>query len=84
MITLRLDKALKRAIDFRAKTEGVTRSEMIRKSLISYFNQSNALDPFEAGKEYFGRFSSGNPDLSEQGETILRQRLNAKHAKDHC
>ncbi|AOY60081.1 conserved uncharacterized protein [Desulfococcus multivorans] len=59
MITLRLDPDLENDVRVAARNLGLTKSELIRKSIIEYIGKLESLDAWESGKDLFGRYSSG-------------------------
>ncbi len=59
MITLRLDPAFEQAIARTARNRGLSKSEFLRKSISAYLARVDAPTPWEAGKDLFGRYSSG-------------------------
>ena len=74
MMTLRLDKALEKSVEAFAKNEGISRSELVRRSIVEYITKTKA-DPVDAGRAYFGKYASGNSRLARDSETILRKKL---------
>jgi len=78
MITLRLDPELERKIIFTAKRLGISKSELIRKSISNYLQNISFPDPWELGKKYFGKYSSGKGNLSRDRKKILKSKLQAK------
>ena len=84
MITLRLDPNLEKSLIQLAKQRGVSKSEIIRKSLALYMEQiaRSELSPWELGKDLFGKHGSGDGNLSSQRKRILKDRLKEKHGKN--
>ena len=78
MITLRLDPELERNVQNTAKKLGVTKSELIRKSISEYINRIRTSSPWDIGKSYFGKYSSGQENLSTDRKTLLKTKLAAK------
>ena len=66
MITLRLDPNLEKAVNNTAKNLGLTKSELIRKSINDYLDKLKHPTSWEAGKDLFGKYSSGPGDLSSK------------------
>ena len=80
MITVRLEPELERLIEITAKQFGITKSEVIRRSLREYLKKIRAeTTPWELGKDLFGKYSSGKRNLSKDRKKILRQKLLEKH-----
>jgi RHH-type transcriptional regulator, rel operon repressor / antitoxin RelB len=78
MITLRLDPNLEKEISTVAKNLGLTKSDLIRKSLIEYLGKLESRNAWESGKDLFGRYSSGLKNLSVDRKTILKEKIRAK------
>jgi RHH-type rel operon transcriptional repressor/antitoxin RelB len=84
MITLRLDPNLEKSLTQLANQRGVSKSEIIRKSLALYMEQlaRSELSPWELGKDLFGKHGSGDGNLSSQRKQILSDRLKEKHGEN--
>jgi len=80
MITLRLDPKLEQAVNNTAKNLGLTKSELIRKSISEYLGTLKQPSPWEAGKDLFGKYSSGLGDLSSKRKELIKGKLRAKRA----
>jgi predicted transcriptional regulator len=78
MITLRLDPKLDQLVSNTAKNLGLTKSELVRKSLVEYICKLNKQNAWEAGKDLFGRYASGKGDLSSNRKALLKDRIKAK------
>ena len=78
MITLRLDPNLEKKISTVAKNLGLTKSDLIRKSLIEYLGKLENSNAWELGKEFFGNYSSGQKNLTVDRKTILKEKIRAK------
>ena len=78
MITLRLDPNLEKEISTVAKNLGLTKADLIRKSLIEYLKKLESPNAWELGKNFFGRYSSGQKNLSVDRKTILKEKIRAK------
>lgn len=78
MITLRLDPNLEKEISTVAKNLGLTKSDLIRKSLIEYLGKLESPNAWESGKDLFGRYSSGLKNLSVDRKMILKEKIRAK------
>jgi len=77
MITLRLDPKLEQAVNNTAKTLGLTKSELIRKSIRDYLDRLGKPDPWEAGKDLFGKYSSGFGGLSSKRKELIKKKIRA-------
>jgi predicted DNA-binding protein len=78
MITLRLDPNLEKEISAVAKNLGLTKSDLIRRSLIEYLGKIESPNAWELGKDFFGRYSSGLKNLSGDRKMILKEKIRAK------
>ena len=78
MITLRLDPELEQNVQNTAKILGVTKSELIRKSISEYIKKIVHPSPWDIGKEYFGKYSSGQESLSTDRKTLLKTKITSK------
>ncbi len=81
MITLRLNSELEKRIENISKTTGITKSELIRKSVIEYIDKIQNKDAWELGKDLFGKHKSGRNDLSTSAKSIFRDKLKNKMKK---
>jgi RHH-type transcriptional regulator, rel operon repressor / antitoxin RelB len=57
---------------------GITESEWIRKSLSKYLNRFIKPSPWELGKNDFGKYSSGQGNLSTAQKQLLKAKIQAK------
>ena len=78
MLTLRLDTNLEQAVVNTAKNLGLTKSELIRKSILEYLGKLGKQSAWEAGHELFGNYSSGYGNLSADRKEILKSKIRAK------
>jgi RHH-type rel operon transcriptional repressor/antitoxin RelB len=78
MITLRLDPNLDQLVSNTAKNLGLTKSELVRKSLVEYIEKVNKQNAWEAGQDLFGRYTSGKQNLSSTRKELLKEKIKAK------
>jgi len=78
MLTLRLDEDLEHKIDVASERLGITKSELIRRSVQTFINGISKPSPWEVGCELFGKFDSGVGTLSSNRKEIVRQALARK------
>ena len=78
MITLRLDSKLEKNINDSARLLGVSKSELIRKSIEEYLKKFDKPNAWESGKEYFGKYASGVNNLSKDRKAIFKEKIKAK------
>ncbi len=80
MITLRLDPALEQKISNVAKNLGLSKSELVRKSLVEYLTKVNNQSAWEAGQDLFGKYASGKGNLSSERKELLKEKLRSKRS----
>ena len=78
MITLRLDPQLEQTIKSVAYQLGVSKSELIRKSIIDYLGNLEKPSPWELGNDLFGKYASGRHDLSTNRKILVKEKIRAK------
>lgn len=78
MISLRLDPKIEQALNNTAKNLGITKSELIRKSILEYLNKLDTANAWEVGQDLFGKYSSGLNNLSADRKEIVREKIRAK------
>ncbi len=78
MITLRLDQKLEQQINTAAKNLGVTKSELIRKSINEYLRRVKQPTAWALGEDLFGKYSSGLGNLSSDRKELIRSKIKAK------
>jgi hypothetical protein len=78
MVSVRLNGNLARQLGSAARTEGITKSELIRRCLEERFSRRDDVCPaWELGKDLFGRHGSGDPNLARNRKRILREKFRA-------
>lgn len=78
MITLRLDSKLENTINVVAHQLGVSKSELIRKSIIEFIDKLDKPTPWELGGDVFGRYASEQNNLSKDRKSLLKEKIKAK------
>jgi len=78
MITLRLDPNLEQAVTNTAKNLGLTKSDLIRKSILDYLGKIGKQNSWETGQDLFGKYSSGHHNLSTDRKSLMKNRILAK------
>lgn len=82
MISLRIPEEMEKKLDSVARSEGKSRSEIIKQSISDYLSKKeNSLTPYELGKDLFGADSSEKGDLSTNRKKYLKEMIKAKHEK---
>ena len=78
MITLRLDPKLEEAVNTAAKNLGLTKSDLIRKSILDYLDKVGNQNAWEVGQDLFGKYASGMENMSMDRKKILKEKIRAK------
>lgn len=82
MISLRLPKDLEDKLDSLSKKEKVTKSDVIREAITKYVADYDKMEqPFELGKDLFGRFGSGDGKLSAEYKKKVREKIHEKMSR---
>jgi predicted DNA-binding protein len=83
MLSVRLGQTLENQLNFLAKENNTSKSQIIKDSLTYYFemlqNESKQKSAYELGNDLFGKFSSGQNDLSTTYKQKLKDKINAKN-----
>lgn len=79
-LSIRLDQELETELRLRLQREGVGLSEFVRDAIKEKLSKTPpANTPYELGKSLFGRYASGETQLSQQRKTRIREKIHAKH-----
>jgi len=78
MITLRLDPKLEQDINNTAKILGLSKSELIRRSIHDYIGKLSKQNAWEIGEELFGKYSSGLNNLATDRKELIKNKIKAK------
>ncbi|EQA62899.1 ribbon-helix-helix protein, CopG family [Leptospira alexanderi serovar Manhao 3 str. L 60] len=79
---MRLPPELERKLASFAKSEGKSRSEIVKDSIVEYIkNHENTQTPFELGRDLFGKHSAYVSDLAQNRKKYLHQSMKVKNAK---
>jgi len=82
MTSLRLESVIESRIDEFTKSSGITKSELIKRSLLEYFDRHSVKrNAFEIGKDLFGVKSNATSDLSSNRKKYIKEKLISKHEK---
>jgi len=79
MMTLRLDEVLEHKIESTSEALKISKSELIRRSVVKYLEEVSKPSPWELGKDLFGKFDSGDAMLSSNRKAIVKDRLKRKY-----
>ena len=84
MLSVRLDNSLENQLNFLAKEQQISKSQIIKDSLKYYFDmlkqKNKQKSAYELGSELYGRYSSGKNDLSITYKQRLKDKINAKNS----
>ena len=69
---------LEQQVNATAKYLGLTKSELIRKSLVDYIEKLETKSAWESGQDLFGKYASGQNDLSSNRKELLKDKFQAK------
>ena len=78
MITLRLDPKLEKTINDVAHRLGVSKSELIRKSVTEFIDKLEKPSPWDLGSDIFGKYASGQDNLSKDRKALVKEKISAK------
>ena len=78
MITLRLDPQLEQTINQVSHQMGVSKSELIRKSITTFLDTLEKPSAWELGNNVFGKYASGQDDLSSNRKILIKEKIKAK------
>lgn len=78
MITLRLDQELENDVKTAAANMGVSKSELIRRSITEFIKGLDKPTAWESGNELFGKYSSHKGNLSQDRKTLVKEIIKAK------
>lgn len=81
MITLRLDSQLERSIEATARSIGVSKSELVRQSIVQFLNSREEKSSWELGKELFAKYGSGNSRASVDRKRLISEKVRSKRKK---
>ena len=82
MISLRLSNDLEHKLSKISKTENISKSELIKRALLLYFEKyQQSQNPYNLGKDLFGKYGSGIGTLSKDYKNILKEKLREKHSR---
>lgn len=79
MTSIRLSKELEEKLNSLSERENMTKSEIIKEALEEYLdNYEQKANPYDLGKELFGKYGSGKGDLSTSYKKKVRSKVNEK------
>ncbi|HFE66869.1 MAG TPA: CopG family transcriptional regulator [Chloroflexi bacterium] len=78
MITVRLDPQLEQTINNVARQMGISKSELIRKSVTEFIEKTDKPSPWELGRDLFGKYASGQGNLAADRKALFKEKVRAK------
>jgi hypothetical protein len=82
MISLRLSADLDDKLNQIAENEKISKSEIVKRALTLYFESyKKKQNPYDLGKDLFGKHGSGDGNLSTRYRKILKGKLREKHSR---
>jgi Arc/MetJ-type ribon-helix-helix transcriptional regulator len=79
MTTVRLPYDIEEKLDAAAKAQNRPKSDFVREALNLYFSQAeNEKSSWEVGEPYFGKYGSGDGNLSVDYKNRLKDKIRAK------
>lgn len=79
MTTVRLPVDIEQRLQSLSSAKHKTKSELIKEALEFFFEKEDSeKDSFELGKEYFGKFGSGQSNLSTDYQKLVKDKICAK------
>lgn len=80
MITLRLDPLLEEEINTVAKNLGLTKSGLVRESILEFLGKQKSPNAWDIGQDLFGKYASGMENRSVDRKKLLREKIRAKRS----
>ena len=79
MATFRLPEDLENRLDTAARARNWSKSEYVREALVKYMDEADEeKSSWELGERYFGKYGSGDGNLSRDYKSLLREKMGAK------
>jgi len=81
MFSIRLDEQLNKKIEALAAKEKTSKSELVREALTEYLAAREKEEKsYELGQDLFGRYGSGEGDLSTTYKKRMKEKLDARNS----
>jgi len=82
--TARLPREINNKLHILARVKGKTKSDIIKESIEMYYAQEeNKIDSYTLGEPYFGKYSSGESDLSTTYKERVKEKIAEKLAREN-
>ena len=75
MITLRLNPTLEKTVQKTADAFGISKSELVRESIMNYLETLKKPSAWELGADLFGRYASQDGTRSKNRKDLIRQKI---------
>jgi predicted DNA-binding protein len=83
MTTVRLPVEFEQKLETISRTRHRSKSDLIQEALENFFFREESMkDSYETGKEYFGKYGSGDGKLSVSYKKLVAEKLHAKYRAD--
>lgn len=83
MISFRIDTELEQQLNKYSEQQQKNKSQVIKEALVHYFSlqeQEDKPTPYQIGEPLFGRYSSGENDLSTTYKQRLKEKIRGKNS----
>ena len=82
MFSVRLPEELEKKLNILSKEKNTTKSEIVKEALAQYIAvNSEKLVSYDLGKEFFGRYGSGDDNRSETYKKKLKEKFHGKNTR---
>ncbi len=72
MLCVRLDEEMEKKLEYLAKELNLTKSKLVKEALNEFLSKKS---PYELGKNLFGKFQSGQEDLSQTYKERVKEKI---------
>jgi hypothetical protein len=80
MISARLPYEIEQQLTAVSKAKNLSKSDLVKEALVRYFVQEESeKDSYELGAAYFGKYGSGDGNLSRDYKKLLKGKIGAKY-----
>lgn len=82
MLSVRLSESLEKQLISIAHTEQKSKTEIVKNALLFYIDNivsHKTQTPYDLGKDFFGKYGSGENDLSSTYKTKIKEKLSEKY-----
>jgi len=85
MLSVRLDNSMEEQLNLLSRQKDISKSQIIKDSLVYYFDmlkkETKQKSSYELGSELFGKYSSGQEELSATYKQKLKSKITRKYDK---